>query len=240
MPTDRCDRLKPPPKPADYEVGYGKPPRASRFAPGQSGNPEGRRKGARNKPVGTDGLRDIILAEAYRSIKVKEGKRQTAVPMATAVMRTLAVNAARGQARSQRLFSKLLSEAEQARALQNRRLLEKAVDYKFYWGRELERRKSLGIADPDPFPHPDDVRIDPRTGEITIVGPRTKEEKVELDFWYDRVEELDHEIELESARLKKIRSKTSRARVEDMIKDDQARREAIVSKIGEPSKRRRR
>lgn len=31
----------------DYEVGYGKPPKHSRFPPGQSGNPKGRRKGAR-------------------------------------------------------------------------------------------------------------------------------------------------------------------------------------------------
>ena len=31
-----------------YEVGYGKPPVHSRFKPGQSGNPAGRRKGTRN------------------------------------------------------------------------------------------------------------------------------------------------------------------------------------------------
>jgi len=31
----------------DYEVGYGKPPRQTRFNAGQSGNPKGRPKGAR-------------------------------------------------------------------------------------------------------------------------------------------------------------------------------------------------
>lgn len=31
----------------DYEVGYGKPPKHSRFPPGRSGNPKGRRKRAR-------------------------------------------------------------------------------------------------------------------------------------------------------------------------------------------------
>ena len=31
-----------------YEVGFGKPPRASQFKPGQSGNTAGRRRGARN------------------------------------------------------------------------------------------------------------------------------------------------------------------------------------------------
>ena len=32
----------------DYEVGYGKPPRHSRFVKGQSGNPRGRPAGAKN------------------------------------------------------------------------------------------------------------------------------------------------------------------------------------------------
>ena len=32
----------------DFQVGYGKPPRHSRFAPGTSGNPRGRQKGVRN------------------------------------------------------------------------------------------------------------------------------------------------------------------------------------------------
>lgn len=32
----------------DYDVGYGKPPKHTRFKPGQSGNPKGRAKGTRN------------------------------------------------------------------------------------------------------------------------------------------------------------------------------------------------
>jgi hypothetical protein len=38
----------PPEKTEDYEVGYGKPPRHTRFAKGQSGNPRGRPSGAKN------------------------------------------------------------------------------------------------------------------------------------------------------------------------------------------------
>ena len=108
MPTDK-KRPKPPPGPTDYEVGYRKPPKASRFAAGQSGNPKGRPKGACNKSRGLNepGLRAIILAEAYRTIKVNEGKRQISIPMATAVLRSVAVHAARGQVRSQQLFSRL-------------------------------------------------------------------------------------------------------------------------------------
>src|SRR6266581_1429571 len=38
----------PPDDERDYEVGYGKPPRHSRFVKGQSGNPRGRPPGAKN------------------------------------------------------------------------------------------------------------------------------------------------------------------------------------------------
>ena len=33
----------------DYEVGYGKPPKATRFKPERSGNPKGRPRGRRNQ-----------------------------------------------------------------------------------------------------------------------------------------------------------------------------------------------
>ena len=61
--------------PASYEVGYAKPPVETRFKPGQSGNPRGRPKGAKNKPqhISTDTLHDIILSEAYRKVTITEG-----------------------------------------------------------------------------------------------------------------------------------------------------------------------
>jgi hypothetical protein len=59
-------------------------------------------------------LKEIVIEEAYRTIKVTEGKRQISIPMAKAVMGALAVNAARGQLRSQQVFTKLLAETERA------------------------------------------------------------------------------------------------------------------------------
>ncbi len=41
--------------PRDYEIGYGKPPKHTRFKKGQCGNPKGRPKGARNR-LGTQFL----------------------------------------------------------------------------------------------------------------------------------------------------------------------------------------
>ncbi len=239
MPNDRIGGLKPPSEPTAFEVGYGKPPIASRFVPGQSGNPKGRPKGARNKPLGPDRLREIILAEAYRPIKVNEGKRQISVPMTEAIVRALAVNAARGQLRSQQLFTKMLSETEQARGLQKTQIFERALEYKLDWEEELDRRKQLGTTGPEPIPHPDDVQVNFSTGEVSFTGPMTRKEKAEWDHFYDRAEQAERNIERLSAQLEKIRSKMVRAYVEAQIADERFLRDKIVSKIGEPSKRRR-
>jgi hypothetical protein len=51
-----------------YEVGYGRPPRHSRFRLGQSGNPAGRRKGIRN-------LKTDVMRTLKTPIKVKEAGR---------------------------------------------------------------------------------------------------------------------------------------------------------------------
>jgi hypothetical protein len=55
----------PPETPRDYQVGYGKPPRHTRFKRGQSGNPRGRPRESKNLPtLPTEALNErVIVAE---------------------------------------------------------------------------------------------------------------------------------------------------------------------------------
>ncbi len=193
-----------PPGPRDYEVGYGKPPAATRFKPGRSGNPRGRPRGAKNKKpaLNEERLKDIILEEAYRTIKLREGEKSVTVPIAQAVVRSLAVNAARGQHRAQRLFAELLGATEAANKRLYDECLEVVITYKNEWAKELERRRQLGIDAPEPIPHPDDIEIDMRTGQILIKGPMTREEKDRLDRLRNR--KADFELQLAEFRQELI------------------------------------
>jgi hypothetical protein len=52
----------PPDQKRDYEVGYRKPPRQTRFTKGQSGNPRGRSPGAKNlKTLVSEALNEFVI-----------------------------------------------------------------------------------------------------------------------------------------------------------------------------------
>ncbi|MER8577651.1 DUF5681 domain-containing protein [Mesorhizobium sp. M1423] len=174
------------PSTGDYDVGYGKPPAKTQFKSGQSGNPKGRPKGSSNKPkppaLNEERMKTILLQEAYRTIKVNEGAGQVSVPMAQAIIRSLAVNAVKGNQRAQRLFTELLTTTERENKRLHDEWLDTALTYKVEWDRELARRERLGITGPEPLPHPDHVVVNMRTGEVAIRGPATKEEKAHHDM----------------------------------------------------------
>ena len=63
----------------EYEIGYGKPPRANQFAKGQSGNPKGRPKGTRN-------FASMFREIAQEEIQLKENGRTRVVTKLGAIM----------------------------------------------------------------------------------------------------------------------------------------------------------
>ena len=76
---------------ANGPVGYGRPPKATRFAPGQSGNPKGRPKGTRT--VGAI-LQDVIR----QKVAVTEGGKTRRVSAIEGMLRRLVNDALRGDA----------------------------------------------------------------------------------------------------------------------------------------------
>jgi len=213
-----------------YEVGYGKPPATSRFVKGKSGNPRGRPKGSRNQmpALNEERLRDIVLAEAYRTIKVKDGTKDVSVPMAQAVMRSIAVNAVRGDQRSQKMFTDLVNTTEAKNKKLHDEYLQTMIDYKLSWEEEIERHTIMGLKPPEPVPDPDHIQIDLATGQVRITGPFTKEEKVKWDKLKKMRDDAYAAIKIFEAELKDPTNKKYKKIIEDEIASEK-RIIAIIS-----------
>ena len=77
----------------EYEVGYRKPPRHTRFQKGHSGNPRGRPKQAKN-------LKSDLLEELQERILVREGSTQRQLSKRRAVLKSLTMKAIKGDTRA--------------------------------------------------------------------------------------------------------------------------------------------
>jgi hypothetical protein len=100
-----------------YEVGYGQPPKHTRFRAGRSGNPAGRRRGARN--LMTDVKRTLRVP-----VKVKENGRARKISTQEGALMLLREKALQGDARAldrllelARLFNNDAGESGPAPAL---------------------------------------------------------------------------------------------------------------------------
>src|SRR5215469_12537495 len=86
---------------AAYAVGYGRPPTNTRYKPGQSGNPRGRRKGRRN-------VRTVVEETLNQRITIREGDRTRSLTKLELTMLTMVTAAAKGNSKAQALLIALL------------------------------------------------------------------------------------------------------------------------------------
>jgi hypothetical protein len=127
-------------------------PAQHRFVKGRSGNPKGG-SGKRRNDAHEERIKSLIIDEAYREVALREGDNVIKLPVIQAVIRQLAMAAAKGQPRSQRMLADLVRWVEGDRRELNLEFLKTMIEYKQYWDQELERRERLGLAGPEPLPH---------------------------------------------------------------------------------------
>jgi hypothetical protein len=80
-----------------YEVGYKKPPKATRFNPGRSGNPRGRPKGLPN-------LRMEVLGQLRETITITEGGQKRHVTKQEAIVMRVIQMALSGEPKALQLL----------------------------------------------------------------------------------------------------------------------------------------
>jgi len=85
----------------EQQVGYGNPPKGSRFKKGQSGNRRGRPKGSKN-------LKTDLTEELQAEIKVREGPRAIKISKQRAIVKTLIAKTLTGDARAVTTLTNLM------------------------------------------------------------------------------------------------------------------------------------
>jgi hypothetical protein len=88
-------------KAGDYKVGYGKPPKHTRFQPGRSGNPKGRPKGTKN-------LKSDLIEELGEKILVREGDQARHVSKQRAMVKALMARSLKGDTRAASLLLSMI------------------------------------------------------------------------------------------------------------------------------------
>jgi hypothetical protein len=222
---------------------YRKPPVEHQFQKGTSGNPKGRppKRKAVQPGFGALGTADrlgaMALDEAGRTVTVREGDKVSEIPAMQALLRTMFRAAAQGDTKAGRQLLEVIARAESARTEKALGVLQFSHQYKEMHAPIFEKHEREGLDPPDIYPDPDDVDINEATGEVTIDGPKTKEEAgARKAVRQQALESMGRYFEVRDALTKKPTNRALRRefkelkKYQDFLKKDfdrDARREAL-------------
>lgn len=226
-----------PDRPWDPEVGYGRPPKATQFKPGQSGNPKGRPKGAKTRRFGGRAhyLRDPLVAEMERKILVREAGEEIYITQMQAAARQVLIKAMSGNVRAAELVFKHAAMLQRMEQRKQDEFMEIMADRMAAQTAEMRRRRAKGITDEsDILPHPDHVDVDFATGELLISGPMSPREAEVIELAHaewtmakQAVAELDRRLASTRSPERRVFLLEARQKIEEQIR-------FLADLLGEP------
>jgi hypothetical protein len=156
------------PEEPHYEVGYGRPPKATRFKPGQSGNPRGRPKGAKSIPA-------LLEGELNRKLRVREGNRERLLTKRELLVRRLVANGVQKGGRDGELLLRMLAshaaDADPASLPQALDAQDEAILRRF-----METMPAANRSTKPHEPHPTDERVSSDVSDEAVPEPNPGEE----------------------------------------------------------------
>jgi hypothetical protein len=88
---------------SDYEVGFARPPKATQFKKGTSGNKKGRPKGTKN-------IATLFRQEIYQGVTIVENGQRRTIPKVQAALKQLTNKAATGDPRAIQAIMNMASD----------------------------------------------------------------------------------------------------------------------------------
>ncbi|MEY2558459.1 MAG: hypothetical protein QOE34_1884 [Verrucomicrobiota bacterium] len=221
---------------AFHEVGWGKPPKQSRFQPGVSGNPKGRRPGSRNKRPLDKSLAAIVSKVGDSKFLANDGGRQMKLSMIEGILKATAVSALKGNRRAARDFLDLVERLErfaqgkaerkyQAAKAEYDEFVRTFTEYKFHCEKEIQQCRAEGRRASNFFPHPDDIEINIATGAVRVFGPWNKESLAEWQIIRNILKKGEERVKDLTEKLHRARNERTR---EAILRDI-----AGIERIGE-------